>query len=307
MQVTGYRTLPTTRRASDGFGRVRAGWQEAPFAQDLGSRGRRVPGTQLHYYVPLTTRADNHHRQPLLRCAHQGNDTVGGLGHMQRAECHYKLGVMHDKQQGCGSLCSGERAVEWWAMAAAQGHAGAYHQLAEFYQKRGSLSPGEKRRGGGKLWEYWELAAEYFKNSSDLGHAVATERLGFVYENGLGVDMSYAEARRLFAKAHYELGGTEITMKSLTRITGLIVARAPALDHRRSDQRVVIDIGAEAVVNTPLYIEPKSRGLDGARGMVVDFGYMEYTTNAEVRWWLGSILACYLLARACRRSKYTPQ
>ena len=140
---------------------------------------------------------------------------VGALSHEQRAECWYKLGVMHAKKEGCGSLCSNERAAKWWAMAAAQGHAGAHFELGEIHSMRAYGSPGRLKIGGGQLWEQYALSAAHFKNGSDLGHAAATERLGYAYENGLGVEVSYTKARWMYSKAHHELGGTELTVKRL--------------------------------------------------------------------------------------------
>jgi TPR repeat protein len=82
-----------------------------------------------------------------------------------------------------------ETTVEWYRLAASQGHASAQYNLAEMYQN-----------GDGVVQDN-EIAAEWFRQSADQGDSDAQLCLGKLYEDGEGVVKNYKSAIKWYRRA----------------------------------------------------------------------------------------------------------
>ena len=111
----------------------------------------------------------------------------------------------------------------------------------------------------------YERAFELYKLSEAQGVALATTNLGRSYSNALGVDQSFAEARRLYELA-IARGETETAPGNLQRLNDAIQQHCPLLG-----QRVVL-----RGLNTAT--------LNGTLGTAVDFSFNE--KNPETGNWL---------------------
>ena len=152
------------------------------------------------------------------------------------------IGITYGVGKGCEQ--SHERAVEWWAKAAEQGHANAQCNLGIAYQL------------GQGVPQSYERAVELYKLGEAQGHAGATNNLGRCHRKGWGVDHSYAEARRLFELA-VARGQSVNAPGNVQSTNDAIQQHCPLLG-----QRVVL-----RGLNTA--------ALNGTRGTAVDFGFSE--------------------------------
>ena len=164
------------------------------------------------------------------------------------------LAIMYQNGRGCEP--SNERAAEWWARAAEQGHAGAHFDLGLLHEQGEGVPQSNER------------ALELYKLGEAGGDARAANCLGLRYFSGSGVDHSYAEARRLYERA-VARGGSEVAPANLRGLNDTIRQECPLLG-----QRVVLcGLNAEA--------------LNGTRAAAVDFGNGEKAPDVDgvtLRW-----------------------
>lgn len=82
-----------------------------------------------------------------------------------------------------------KKAVEWYRLAAEQGHVLAQYQLGECYE-----------RGLGAEIDYIE-SAKWYRKAAEQGYALAQYNLGVCYESGYGVDVDIQEAVKWYRLA----------------------------------------------------------------------------------------------------------
>ena len=77
-------------------------------------------------------------------------------------------------------------AVQWYAKAAAQGHAGAQYSLGRIFEFAGRLQAG--------FSEDYTEAAKWYRMAAEQGYARGQLKLAFAYSLGIGVPQDYIQA-----------------------------------------------------------------------------------------------------------------
>lgn len=103
------------------------------------------------------------------------------------ARAQYNLGICYDN--GHGVKQDYNEAVKWYRKAAEQGHAEAQNGLGACYED-----------GQGVAQDYQE-AVKWYRKAAEQGNAFAQYNLGCCYDNGHGVTQDYEEAVKWYRKA----------------------------------------------------------------------------------------------------------
>ena len=104
------------------------------------------------------------------------------------AKAQFNLGWMYSKGQGVQP--NREKAIEWYRMAAKQGHVAAQHNLD-------LISASDKR----EKQDDEEAVKWMIRKAAEQGIVEAQIGLGMMYEKGLGVRQDYEEAVKWWRKA----------------------------------------------------------------------------------------------------------
>jgi TPR repeat protein len=106
----------------------------------------------------------------------------------RHAGAQNNIGVMYDNGRGVAK--DEAQAVAWYHKAADQGDASAqYHLGLRYADGLGGVPKDEAQ------------AAVWYRKAADQGHAGAQNNLGALYANGQGVQQSYTQAVRWYARA----------------------------------------------------------------------------------------------------------
>ena len=153
------------------------------------------------------------------------------------AKAQYSLGHMYEN--GYGVEPSVEKALEWYQKAADQGYPAAVKKLEELTHTptpapvrvfpTSTVGP-ERNAGNGRFYLEkgdYSKALEFFEKAADQGNAEAQYYLGYMYENGFGVEQSWKNwqkaaewyqkaADQNYAPAQYGLGNLYMYNRGVT-------------------------------------------------------------------------------------------
>ena len=114
------------------------------------------------------------------------------------ADAEYALGLCYES--GAGIKKNKDTAIKWFNSAAKQNHIDSILALGDYFYNSGTD---------------YKQAIKWYRKASDLDVTEAQVRLGYIYENGIGIKQSYNTAVRWYVKA--ATCGNEFAMRRLIR------------------------------------------------------------------------------------------
>ena len=144
----------------------------------------------VYWYVKAANQGNTHAMNNLRILYSNRNNTEESLKWARmgaehgQIECQYKLGNAYN--EGKGVKEDKDQAAYWYKMAADNGHESACNKLAVIYHDEN---------------KDYAKAMDYLKKAVELGSEDAFYNIGFLYEQGRGVEKNYIEAERYYLKA----------------------------------------------------------------------------------------------------------